>query len=580
MQKIILGLLISLGLWQNAMAQSFDATVNRTVVPSGETFVLTLDLKDVDTSSTPDFTPLAQDFTTLSISNGYRTSIINGRVSKSRQWNLVMIPNHEGEIEIPSITLDKFQTKPITLKIVSPEEQNKLVTSKAAETPQYKMTTKADTLSPYVGQQLNYRVTIYDAGGLQGEMPNFITDNQDDWIIKSLGEPKVTTNIVNGQAQREITFDYALFAQKSGKLTIPPVRFNGYYLSKNSRTDPFADLFGNNDILADFGFQDVFAGRNPVVLTAKPQPVDVLPAPQQANGWWLPASDVRLTAEFDKNPPEFKTGEATIRTIVLQAVGVLDNQLPNLKMPNIDGIKQYPEKPQTSMRLENGKVVSELKLANVYIPSVKGDNVLPPLQVKWFNTQTSQFETAQLPAYPIRIEGTEEAEQAVAAPISAPVAEKQAAQPVTQNTSVEVVNQVNNLQIGLLLAAAFVGGILLALLLMAFYKWLGTKSSSMRQQVIKNAKKGDLTGLQTALLQWAVLNFPQRKITNLQEVSEAASSDKFKLALDKLSRALYSENNASQDWKPQDFLSAFDEVCKRLKKTRRTEDGPLPKLYR
>jgi hypothetical protein len=577
MQKIILGLLISLGLWQNAMAQSFDATVNRTVVPSGETFVLTLDLKDVDTSSTPDFAPLAQDFTTLSVSNGYRTSVINGRVSKSRQWNLVMISNHNGEIEIPSITLDNFQTKPITLKIVSPEEQNKLVTSKAAETPQYKMTAKADTLSPYVGQQLNYRVTIYDAGGLQGEAPNFMIDNQDDWVIKSLGEPKVTTNIVNGQAQREIAFDYALFAQKSGKLTIPPVRFNGYYLSKNSRTDPFADLFGNNDILADFGFHDVFAGRNPVVLTAKPQQVDVLPAPRQANGWWLPASDVRLTAEFDKNPPEFKTGEATTRTFVLQAVGVLDNQLPNLKMPNIEGIKQYPEKPQTSMRLENGKVVSELKLANVYIPSVKGDNVLPPLQVKWFNTQTSQFETAQLPAYPIRIEG---AEQTVDAPISAPVAEKQDAQPVTQNTSVEVVNQVNNLQIGLLLAAAFVGGILLALLLMALYKWLGTKSLSMHQQVIKNAKKGNLTGLRDSLLQWATLNFPQSKIANLQDVGKAAASDKFTLALDNLTRALYSENNASQAWNSQEFLSAFDAVCKQLKKTRRTEDGSLPKLYR
>ena len=82
----------------NAVAQSFDATVNRNIVPEGETFVLTLELKDVDTSASPDLSSLNQDFMVLSVSNGYRTNIINSQVSKSRQWNLVMIPKKTGEI--------------------------------------------------------------------------------------------------------------------------------------------------------------------------------------------------------------------------------------------------------------------------------------------------------------------------------------------------------------------------------------------------------------------------------------------------------------------------------------------------
>ena len=80
MKKIFLFILALMLTTQIARAQSFDATVNRTTVPEGETFVLTLELKDVDTSATPDLNALNKDFTVLSISNGYRTNIINGNV--------------------------------------------------------------------------------------------------------------------------------------------------------------------------------------------------------------------------------------------------------------------------------------------------------------------------------------------------------------------------------------------------------------------------------------------------------------------------------------------------------------------
>ena len=94
MRKIYFGFLLIFGMMSSAWAQSFTATVNRNPVPEGETFVLTLELKDADTSATPDLSALNQEMTVLSVSNGYRTSIVNGAVSKSRQWNLVLIPNY------------------------------------------------------------------------------------------------------------------------------------------------------------------------------------------------------------------------------------------------------------------------------------------------------------------------------------------------------------------------------------------------------------------------------------------------------------------------------------------------------
>ena len=83
----------------------------------------------------------------------------------------------------------------------------------------------------YLQEQIPYNVVITDIGGLQGGEPVF--DSSSDWIIKSLGTPDVVSKNVNGQNVREIIFKYVLFAQKSGKLKIPAVRFNGYALSND-----------------------------------------------------------------------------------------------------------------------------------------------------------------------------------------------------------------------------------------------------------------------------------------------------------------------------------------------------------
>ena len=57
----ILSLLFLMILSFNAYGQSFEATVNRNKLPAGETFVLTLELKDVDTNQSPDVKALSKD---------------------------------------------------------------------------------------------------------------------------------------------------------------------------------------------------------------------------------------------------------------------------------------------------------------------------------------------------------------------------------------------------------------------------------------------------------------------------------------------------------------------------------------
>ena len=576
MKKAYFYIVLSLFMASNLYAQSFDATVNRNSLPEGETVVLTLNLQDIDTSSTPDLSALSKDFTVLSVSNSYRTNITNGQVKKSRQWNLVMIPNSSGDKTIPEIELAGYKTKPVTIKVIPAGAEDKLVTAQQTDTaPKFKMTGKINNSSPYVQQQINYQLKIYDAGGLQGASPYFVTQN-DDWVIRSLGEPVIETKIVNGQSLREITFNYALFPQKSGILTIPAAKFDGYYLTKNTRNDPFARFFEEDEFFAGFGMNTVFANKNPVILTAKPINVDVKPA-KNISGWWLPAQDVKLSAEFEGNTSQFKVGEPISRTIYLKATGVLDSNLPEIKFASVNGIKQYPEKPINEMTVQNSQIVSFSKISNVYIPERSGETTLPEVEVKWFNTKTDSMETAIIPEYKINVTGNavtksiESQSQATVEKNISSLPEK-----ITNNDIKSQQIRMEGFAIWQLIIA-FIGGIFITLLLLKLLKLMSSRNPH-KKSIISAAKDKDLRRLRDELINWGQRHFPKRDITNLQDVADIFNNQHFNKELDKIREALYAESE--KDWNSKEFLDTFCKLSKQIKKHQRTSHEPLPKLYK
>ena len=572
MKKLILGFIVTIIFTTNVWAKGFTATLNRNPVPEGETVVLTLELQDIDTSSNPDLSELSQDFTIMSVSNGYRTNIVNYDVSKSRQWNLVMIPKHSGDLTIPSIKLDNYQTQPIVLKVTPEGSEPKIASSTVSSRSNYRISAQIDDHNPYVQQQINYQLKIHDGGGLHGDAPVFLTEG-DDWIIKSLGEPQVSSSIDNGITSREITFNYALFPQKSGKLEIPAVRFNGYYLTQAHRTDPFAGFFSDDDFFSGFNLNDVFSRRNPIVLTAKSIPVNVKPAVIN-DGWWLPAAKVELSAEFDSSDPKFVVGEPVGRTIYLKAYGVMENQLPDLKFPNLNNVKQYPEKPLTEMYIENGKIVSLAKINNVYIPSTDGEITLPEINLNWFDVNNDQIATATIPAYKTYAQNNPSV--SVAQPVvKQPQAKPEMSQPISTVTQIEQVD--NKLEIWLLLGA-FVGGIVLTLLLIKLFAFISNHQSSHYKLVIDAAKKGDIHQLRDELLLWGQNRFTSLNITNLQDIAAVYNDQELNRQLDKIREALYGGKSAQ--WNSKEFIKIFKKISAR-KNSKHPEDGTiLPKLYK
>ncbi len=584
---LFLSLVASVILAGTAWAQTFNATVNRTDVPQGETFVLTLELIDGDDKGNPDLSVLDKDFIVYSVGTAFNYKYINGVSSKSRQWQIALMPKNSGSIEIPSIQMDNLATQPITLNVIpanqalSAGQNNPNQPAQNANRPKFDMVAKVENTSPYVQQQIDYTITIYDTGGLQGDAPQFIDDGSNDWIIKSLGSPTIGSKIVNGRSLREITFRYALFPQKSGTLKTPEVRFQGYYLTRSRGfNDPFDDLFGGN--LGGIGFADMFATRNPVLLTAAPQSIQVRPIPSE-NGanWWLPAKQVALMAEWEPRQPQFKVGEAVSRTIYLKAVGVAENQLPDIRFAQTPDLKQYPDKAISSSGLENGQVVAVKKITNVYIPTTSGAQTIPEIALDWFNVQTNQMERAVLPAVNIEVMPS----------AGLPAAQPQAAQPSLPQTGQAVAPKSSpmedfsdmsipggNSNLAYVIAiAAFLVGIIFSWLIFGRRRPHADEIKDYDKYIIKSLKHKDYRALRDGLVAWGRERWHNDKITNLKEVAKAAQDKEFGAYLDELGALLYAQT--PQPFNEKGFLKSFEKVRKSKIKSAK-EEQPLPKLYK
>lgn len=590
MKKFLGTLILSLLLVSEAFAQTLSASVNRASVPEGETLMLSLEYDGASINDSPDLSVLDKDFTIYSVANSFGMQLVNGKMSQSRQWNLILMPKSTGELVIPAITLGKASSSPLNIKVVkagtaSPEKVQDSEADKPAA-PRYSLRGRVNNNNPYVQQEIIYKLSLYDSGGLQGGEPVFEQNSSKDWVIRSLGEPEVRPMTINGKNMREIIFSYAMFPQKSGNLTIPSARFDGYYLTKSpGRRDPFQDLFGDDMLSAGFGMADMFATRNPVTLRSDPINVEVKAVPGNNGGkWWLPAQNVMLYGTWEPANPAFKVGEAVSRTVYLKATGVIDSQLPDIKFKQIPELKQYPEKPQTQMTVENGSVVSAAKIVNVYIPNKPGMMTIPAVEIDWFNVKTGQYDKAVLPEAIIKVEGNALPEPKKTIPAAAPAATS-AQSPAESNAqnmivSETVIGKSKMTEIILLLIGAFGLGIVISyLVLRPKNNGAGCQPEirDYRKYIISKAKAKDLRSLRDAIIEWSRDKYGAVKAANFNDVNKLVKDKAFEDELNKITAELYSDNTSG--WNSAEFINVFEKVYKK-KASKKNEQKLLPDLYK
>ncbi|MBR5154781.1 MAG: BatD family protein [Alphaproteobacteria bacterium] len=559
-----------------AIGDELHLYLDKNVLSQGDVLALTVEYSG-DENGKPDFGDIEKDFQIVSNSSSSQYSIINGNITQSKKWTIGLKPLKTGKITIKPIRFAglisnyaEVEVKKLTDTAYIPDSENNF------NSPFFQIKQKLEANEAYIHQQLLTKVIIYDSLGLKDGRLNIINENNGDWVIKQLYEnPYVEQKIINGKKMNVITFLFALFPQKSGKLIAPSFLFDGYYLK--DANFGFADF--NDDIMM-FGvdFKNAFGQKVPVRMETKKKEITIKPS---VDGVmlkdWLPLKNLEITSNISaKNG--FKVGEAFNRTIELKAVGVDKHLMPVLSFEDIKGMKSYPEKPEYKEEVVNGNLVSYASYNIVYIPSQSGEFVIPKIDINWFNVVTGKLEKSSTEDEKINVFANNSIQHENKIEEKTNVVEQE--NKVEEKTESKFEKNLNQEKQSFMFWFSIIGGILFALFV-GFI--MGVKKSDKKnvtyyKKALLNAiERHDYRTAKNMIIEWAKLKFGDENIKNFKDINEYIKNPYFEKQLDILNKLLYSGSDELLD--SIEFVKEFKKIDKiKFKKNNSLE--VLPNLYK
>ena len=362
-----------------AQAAQIQASVNRNPVNLNESLQITFSANETPDGN-PDFTPLKENFHILNQQRSSNMSWINGKATRNEQWIVNVMPKQAGELLIPPIAFGSDSSQPLKLKVGdAPPVQ-------ADSSAEIFLQVQASPEKPYVQSQVLYTLKLYRR--VQITQASLNEPEFKDGLVEKLGEDSTYSTQVNGVDYWVTERKYAIFPQQSGVFTIPPLTLTAEVVGEQR---PQFNGFFNRQIT-----ETRRVSSDAITLN-----VQALPA-SFTDPAWLSAESLQLKETWSSNDLKTKVGEPLTRTITLIAKGSTVGQLPELsKHLNMDGIKTYPDQPVLNEDKQSDGLVAQREEKVAYIPSQPGQYNLPAVSISWFNTQTQQVETAQLPAVTI-----------------------------------------------------------------------------------------------------------------------------------------------------------------------------------
>lgn len=468
-----------------AFAASFDASINRNEISAGESFQLELSLSGASAKTAPDFSVLEKEFTIVSRGQSSQTSIINGAVSSSINWQLTLVAPKDGRYTIPpvSINTDAGQLKSNALAVT---------VSKAAALSSQLGTTSAQALfvtanvnkkSPYQNEPILYTVKLIAARSV-GDVgiPEFKVP---DAIIEKQGEAKVYDAKLHGRPVKVVEARYLITPLKSGRLKIPAFVFQGQIESAAQRqrqrslfSNPF---FGGN---SPFDMFDNLSSYEPFAVASEEISLDIK-VPAVSMDPWLPLSSLKISGHLE-DADKAKAGEPLTLSLTIIAKGAVGSVLPSLEnqVRANSNFKIYADKPDIGENIsDDGKSITGWREENyTLIPQKSGTLRLPEIKVPWWNVKENKIAYTVFPERQIPVAAGDISAKPVATPEKSlekalalqkpsPVKEKQL-------TIVEAKQEKTAIPSSMTTALGIAGALIITLIGLVFYLWRKVSAQS------------------------------------------------------------------------------------------------------
>lgn len=373
---LIGGLLAVLIMMANPLlAAEIQLSLDRNPVPINESFTLTF-TADAEPDADPDFSPLEDQFEILHRGQSSQFSIINGKASRQVTWQLQVIAKQPGALQIPSIAFGSDRSRPFSVTVT-----NGAVRGKQGGEASLYLEAEAEPKNPYVQAQVILTIRVLSRVAFSGDLSQ---PEAPDAVIEKIGEDREFVSLRDGVQFKVNERRYAVFPQKSGRLTIGPINLTAQLAAGGGGYGPF--------------FRPSTRQQR---LHSDPIDLNVRPIPAQFTGkQWLPATSLTLDDQW--LPAELKVpgGEPLTRTLTVKAEGVTAGMLPDLAaaVPAGADLKQYPDQPITREDETAYGLVSQRQQKTALIATRPGAYTAPAVVIPWWNTRTDTLELTRLPA--------------------------------------------------------------------------------------------------------------------------------------------------------------------------------------
>jgi BatD DUF11 like domain len=521
------------------------ASVDRADVELNESFTLKVTV-DTAIDVEPNVEALDDDFFVGTRSHLSNTTIVNGQISRSRTWTYVLMAKREGNLVVPPVTVGNERSDPVPITV-------KPVSSDAPGEADIFITAEADRSDSYVQAQILYTLKVYRAVSTRQPRLSEPEISGVDVLVELAGDERSYDALLNGKAYNVVERVYALFPQASGELEIAPVRFEARVLRDGRIT-------GRKVFRSD-------------AVKVNVQPIPPPPA-THPNAVWLPARNVELSEEWSREPDTLPAGEPITRHITVRALGQLSTQIPVIEPASTDALKIYPDKPDLSVSAVPRGILAERSEQYAMIGVSAGEIELPAVELPWWDIEAGAWKIASLPPRTLTI---------------LPSADALPVQPVAE-TPVETVETVvvedpfwQRISEGLAVAW---------LLTLIAWWWsrrpqktvshepppvpLHKQQARSLKAARKAATEGDASGVKSALLEWARLEWPENAPRSLGALAERVNPP----LCDELRNMAASRygRDANGTWDGSALAKSLRSISVRTEREERRHDDGLPPL--
>ena len=360
----------------HAEVTSVTATVDKNPVMLDEAITLTVTAEGDAEREAFDSSVLLSDFVVGRTSVSSQTSIINFDTRRTTTWSTTLFPRKVGTFTIPAFTIEGQKSAPVEVRVIPVQQGDN------APARDYYVSTEVNNDSVYLQQQLRYTVKLYLSS--QIERGSLQAPELENAQIQQLGDDKQYTELVNGRRYQVVERNFAVLPQQSGTFTIRGPVFSGEVIAPNTN-----QRFG-------------FFNRTQTINRVGPDvQVEVKPIPAEVDYHWLPSDFVQLDEEWQSDT--FTVGEPVTRTLTLTAVGVVEEQLPEIEQIYPPDFKLYPDQANSASAEKDNRLIVQRTESVAMIPTKAGSYIIPEVRVPWFNVSTGKTEYAKLPSRTVNV---------------------------------------------------------------------------------------------------------------------------------------------------------------------------------